>query len=124
MADVGRGYVLLGYVRLGHRSPRCRWQTAAAQARDAYRSVLDEPTSRLHLATSSGCSAGRVRYGKAVPFEMALRRDGDPAALFASSERVRRELGWRPRFEELDVIVETAWRWRVAHPRGYATVTA
>jgi UDP-glucose-4-epimerase GalE len=62
--------------------------------------------------------------GKAVPFELAPRRDGDPAALFASSERVKRELGWRPRFEELDVIVETAWRWRVAHPRGYATVTA
>ncbi len=62
--------------------------------------------------------------GQAVPFELAPRRDGDPAALFASSERVKRELGWRPRFEDLDVIVETAWRWRVAHPRGYATVTA
>jgi UDP-glucose-4-epimerase GalE len=62
--------------------------------------------------------------GKRVPFELAPRRDGDPAALFASSDRIKRELGWRPRFEDLDVIVETAWRWRVAHPRGYATVTA
>jgi UDP-glucose-4-epimerase GalE len=62
--------------------------------------------------------------GKAVPCENAPRRPGDPAALFASSERVKRELGWRPRFEDLDVIVETAWRWRAAHPQGYATVSA
>lgn len=62
--------------------------------------------------------------GKPVPYELAARRDGDPAALFASSDRIKRELGWRPRFEELDVIVETAWRWRLAHPAGYATVMA
>jgi len=62
--------------------------------------------------------------GLRVPFELAPRRDGDPAALFASSDRVKRELGWRPRFEDLDVIVETAWRWRLAHPRGYATESA
>ena len=47
------------------------------------------------------------------------RRDGDPAILFASSERIRRELGWQPQFEDLDVIVETAWRWRESHPHGY-----
>ena len=58
--------------------------------------------------------------GKPVPHELAPRRDGDPAAFFASSERAKRDLGWRPRFEELDVIVETAWRWRAAHPHGYA----
>ena len=41
--------------------------------------------------------------------------------LFASSERIRRELGWKPRFEDVDTIVETAWRWRERHPEGYAT---
>ena len=61
--------------------------------------------------------------GERVPFELAGRRDGDPAALFASSDRIKRELGWSPRFEDLDIIVETAWRWRLAHPRGYATET-
>jgi UDP-glucose-4-epimerase GalE len=60
--------------------------------------------------------------GKAVPYDMAPRRDGDPAALFAASDRARQELGWRPCLEDLDVIVETAWRWREAHPQGYATV--
>ena len=62
--------------------------------------------------------------GTRVPFELTARRDGDPAALFASSDRAKRELGWRPGFEDLDVIVETAWRWRLAHPHGYARETA
>jgi UDP-glucose-4-epimerase GalE len=60
--------------------------------------------------------------GTPVLYELAPRRAGDPAALFASSDRIKRELGWRPRFEDLDVIVESAWRWRRAHPAGYATV--
>jgi UDP-glucose-4-epimerase GalE len=58
--------------------------------------------------------------GKPVPYTLGPRREGDPAALYASSERVKRELGWTPKLEELDVIVESAWRWRVAHPHGYA----
>jgi UDP-glucose 4-epimerase len=57
--------------------------------------------------------------GRRVPSKVTARREGDPAALYASSERARHELGWRPGFEDTDVIVETAWRWREAHPRGY-----
>lgn len=57
--------------------------------------------------------------GRQVPFTMGPRRDGDPAVLYASSARIREELGWRPQFEEVDVIVETAARWRESHPRGY-----
>jgi len=57
--------------------------------------------------------------GKRVPCAISPRRAGDPAVLFASSQRIREELSWRPSYEEIDVIVETAWRWRVAHPRGY-----
>jgi UDP-glucose-4-epimerase GalE len=57
--------------------------------------------------------------GRKVPFTTGPRRPGDPAVLFASSERIRRDLGWKPRLEDIDVIVETAWRWRDAHPRGY-----
>ncbi len=57
--------------------------------------------------------------GRKVPFSTGPRRPGDPAVLFASSDRIRRELGWTPRFEDIDVIVETAWRWREAHPQGY-----
>jgi UDP-glucose-4-epimerase GalE len=57
--------------------------------------------------------------GRKVPYTKGPRRAGDPGILYASSERIRRELGWKPRFEDIDVIVETAWRWREAHPGGY-----
>src|SRR4051812_17455782 len=63
-------------------------------------------------------SVGRV-VGRKVPYTVGPRRAGDPGVLFASSERIRTELGWSPRYEEIDVIVETAWRWRDAHPHGY-----
>ncbi len=57
--------------------------------------------------------------GRAVPHTIGPRREGDPAILFASSDRIRRELGWTPQYEDVDTIVETAWRWRERHPHGY-----
>jgi UDP-glucose-4-epimerase GalE len=57
--------------------------------------------------------------GRRVPWTVAARRAGDPAVLFASSARIRSELGWRPRFADLDTIVRSAWAWRAAHPRGF-----
>jgi UDP-glucose 4-epimerase len=63
-------------------------------------------------------SIARV-VGREVPFTKAARRAGDPGILYASSDRIRRELGWKPGFEDIDVIVETAWRWRESHPHGY-----
>ena len=74
------------------------------------------PTSVRDVLTS----VERVT-GRPVPQNVSPRRAGDPAILFASSARLRRELGWRPAYEEIDVIVETAWRWREAHPNGYAS---
>ena len=58
--------------------------------------------------------------GRKLPLGTGPRRPGDPAVLYASSEKIRRELGWKPQYEAIDVIVETAWRWRVKHPHGYA----
>ncbi|AXA84055.1 UDP-glucose 4-epimerase GalE [Lysobacter oculi] len=55
-------------------------------------------------------AASRVA-GRAVPFEVAPRREGDPATLVASSERARAELGWSPVHASLDEIIGTAWRW-------------
>jgi UDP-glucose-4-epimerase GalE len=57
--------------------------------------------------------------GRTVPYTKGPRRAGDPGILYASSERIRHDLGWKPQFEEIDVIVETAWRWRESHPGGY-----
>jgi UDP-glucose 4-epimerase len=39
------------------------------------------------------------------------RRAGDPAFLVADSSRIRRELGWKPHYESLETIIETAWNW-------------
>jgi UDP-glucose 4-epimerase len=49
----------------------------------------------------------------------ATRRPGDPARLVASSEKIRRELGWKPKYPDLETIVETAWQWHRNHPNGY-----
>jgi UDP-glucose 4-epimerase len=57
--------------------------------------------------------------GREIPVREAPRREGDPAALVASSERARRELGWEPRFSDLSEIIESAWQWHQAHPSGY-----
>jgi UDP-glucose 4-epimerase len=59
--------------------------------------------------------------GAPVRWVPAPRRAGDPAVLYAASDRLRRELAWRPRFGELDTIVQHAWRWHQTHPRGYRT---
>jgi UDP-glucose-4-epimerase GalE len=59
--------------------------------------------------------------GKAVAVKEGPRRAGDPPALVASSEKVRRELGWTPKYTELRPIVETAWNWHRTHPRGYGS---
>lgn len=57
--------------------------------------------------------------GQAIPVKEAARRPGDPAVLVASSEKIRRELNWMPRYSELESIVRSAWDWRRAHPQGY-----
>lgn len=57
--------------------------------------------------------------GTEVPVTMGPRREGDPGVLFASSERIKRDLGWKPRFEDIDTIVRTAWQWRQGRPAGY-----
>jgi UDP-glucose-4-epimerase GalE len=66
-------------------------------------------------------SAVAKAVGTPVPLTTGPRREGDPAVLFASSERIKRELGWQPRLEAVDTIVATAWRWRERHPSGYRT---
>jgi len=57
--------------------------------------------------------------GHPIPVKEGPRRVGDPPALVASSEKITRELGWKPRFPDLHAIVETAWRWHQSHPEGY-----
>ena len=60
--------------------------------------------------------------GHPIPVIESPRREGDPAILIASSEKIRRELGWQPKFPELKTIVESAWQWHRTHPDGYGAI--
>jgi UDP-glucose 4-epimerase len=55
--------------------------------------------------------------GRPIAVEECPRRAGDPAVLVASSEKIKTELGWKPKFAELDAIVASAWEW---HLQRYA----
>ena len=55
--------------------------------------------------------------GRPIAVEECPRREGDPAVLVASSEKIKQELGWRPKFADLDSIIASAWEW---HQERYA----
>jgi len=84
-----------------------------------------DPIGKYNLGNGQGFSNLEVLRtvekvtGKKVPFEFAPRRPGDPAVLIASSELARKELGWQPRYQNLENIVASAWKWHQAHPNGY-----
>ena len=63
--------------------------------------------------------AVRQVTGRPIPVEPAARRQGDPARLVASGERIRSELGWEPEHPDLEDMVQSAWTWRMRHPNGY-----
>jgi UDP-glucose 4-epimerase len=85
------------------------------------------PGKHLHynLGTGRGYSVREVIRlaeevtGKPVPVKEGPRRAGDPPALVASAEKIQRELGWKPRYNDLRAILETAWNWHRRHPKGY-----
>jgi UDP-glucose 4-epimerase len=60
--------------------------------------------------------------GRPITVDFAGRRPGDPAALVAGAEKIKAELGWQPRFNDLRTIIETAWQWHRKHPYGYKGV--
>ena len=57
--------------------------------------------------------------GRSIPVNVTQRRAGDPPTLIASAGAIKRDLGWSPKFQELELIIESAWAWLVAHPAGY-----
>ena len=57
--------------------------------------------------------------GKEIPVRMGPRRPGDPAVLIVGSDKIKSELGWQPQFQDLGLIIESAWKWMMAHPNGY-----
>ena len=84
----------------------------------------DRPSAVYNLGNGRGhtiqeviATVTRVTQGR-VEWMPATRRPGDPAALVASSSRAMAELGWRPRYADLDTIVRTAWQWQSTRLEG------
>ena len=90
-------------------------------------SHLEKPGTQLfyNLGTGTPTSVLEVIQavekisGLKVPAEFAPRRAGDPPALYADATKAKKELGWTPKFTSIEPIVETAWRWHQAKPKGY-----
>jgi UDP-glucose 4-epimerase len=78
-----------------------------------------------NLGTGGGASVRQVIdscrkvTGREIQVVEKPRRPGDPPRLIASSEKIKRELEWKPQFQSLDVILESAWKWHQKFPRGY-----
>ena len=83
-------------------------------ASTAYNASTGQPHSVKQVIEAVGSVVGAP-----VAWSAAPRRPGDPAALYASSDRLQRELGWRPKYADLAVIVRHAWQWHRTHPNGY-----
>ena len=83
-------------------------------------------TGCYNLGTGGGSSVREVIEscrkitGRKIETIEKPRRPGDPPRLIASSKRIKKELGWKPQFQSLDVIIESAWKWHQKFPRGYS----
>jgi UDP-glucose 4-epimerase len=95
----------------------------------AHQLALDALSSRDRLVYNVGSGSGysvqeviemaRAVTGHPIPSVVSARREGDPARLVASSEKIRRELGWSPKHDDLNDILASAWDWHRSHPNGY-----
>jgi UDP-glucose 4-epimerase len=87
--------------------------------------ALEKRSEIYNLGYGSGYSVAEVVEmarqvtKRWISTEAAPRRAGDPPVLIASPDKIMRDLGWNPRHSELDRIIESAWRWLLAHPNGY-----
>jgi UDP-glucose 4-epimerase len=97
-----------------------------AQAHILALRALDQGSRTYNLGNGEGFTVKEVIEtcrqvtGHPIPAQVGPRRPGDPAALIASSDKIRRELGWEPQYPDLRTIVEHAWKWHSSHPNGYA----
>lgn len=94
--------------------------------------LLDHDLARAHVLSlgllsrqsdifNLGCGGGytvlevieaaRQVPRRPIPLRIGLRRPGDPAILVASSDKIQKDLGWRPQQQDLCTIIESAWKW-------------
>lgn len=96
-----------------------------AQAHILALGALKDKSRVYNLGNGSGYSVkevietAREVTGRDIPSVKGDRRPGDPATLIASSDKIRDELGWEPKYPDLRDIIQTAWEWHEKHPQGY-----
>ena len=97
-----------------------------ARAHVAALSILGERSAVYNLgcggegySVKQVIDSAREVTGRPIDVRTGARRPGDPAVLVASSDKIRRELGWAPRLQDLRAIIESAWKWMQTHPEGY-----
>lgn len=89
------------------------------------RLVNGHKSDAYNIGTGQGISnkevIARIQRVTGVDFSVdeKPRRPGDPAVLVADSTRLQKELGWKPKFSDIQTIVESAWKWHKSHPNGY-----
>jgi UDP-glucose 4-epimerase len=93
---------------------------------DAHIRALDRTESGFfNLGTGGGTSVREVIdccrrvTGREIAVRERPRRAGDPPRLIAASDKIRRELGWEPKLQDIGAIVRSAWAWHQKHPGGY-----
>lgn len=97
-----------------------------AQAHILALGALDRRSFAYNLGNGQGFTVleviemARRITGHPIPAVAGPRRPGDPATLVASSEKLMRDLGWKPRYPDLETIIRTAWDWHRKHPDGYS----
>jgi len=64
-------------------------------------------------------AAARAVTEHPIPAVERPRRPGDPPKLVADSTKIRKALGWSPKYDSIQTIVASAWEWHRAHPGGY-----
>ena len=92
----------------------------------ALKHVMDTNKSDVfNLGTAQGYSnleileAAKKVTGIDIPYTIGARRGGDPDSLVADSSKARKVLGWKPKHEDVDDVIATAWNWHKSHPKGY-----
>src|SRR5712692_2291620 len=88
--------------------------------------ILDERSAIYNLGCGGDgytvrevIEVAREVTGREISARVGSRRTGDPATLIASSEKIKRELAWQSKYQDLRLIIESAWKWLTTHPHGY-----
>lgn len=89
---------------------------------------MNDQSNYFNVGTGRGYSNKEVVQmvkkitGVDFKVEIGPRRAGDPDAIYADNSKIRKVLGWEPKYSDLETIIKTAWNWHKSHPKGFGGV--